>query len=272
MHKLTNVLLASREVLSTHYLNRYINFISSCRYSDDEYTERHHYLPQSLFPEYSKSDSNIVILSGRQHYIAHYILAKAFGGSMWFAFNQMKRLGYKGILYEYSRKHFAAQISKINKGRKHSEETRAKVSSTVLGTLVVRDPSTGKQFRTSVNDPRYLSGELVSYRVGRKHKIETKQKMSENNGIRGKTAYHQGTHVIYISNTETPPSGYVIGAPKHIGLNMRKRMKNSYWVTLKDTGKYKRIPCEDFDESIHIRGRVGFKGFKYINEKRKNIQ
>lgn len=75
-----------------HWLDRYIKFISLCvntATETTEYTERHHICPASLFPEYKNLRQytwNLAVLTHRQHFIAHYMLAKAFGGRMWFAF------------------------------------------------------------------------------------------------------------------------------------------------------------------------------------------
>ena len=40
------------------------------------YTEKHHILPKSLYPEYSKNKDNIVRLTGREHFICHWLLTK----------------------------------------------------------------------------------------------------------------------------------------------------------------------------------------------------
>lgn len=254
-----------------HYINRYIKFIESCSYNEKDYTERHHYLPVALFPEFEKDKGNIIVLTGRQHYIAHYILAKAFGNKMWFAFNQMKRLGYKGALYEISRKYVAEQASLSNKGRTKTEKWLNEHSDRLKGTFVVRDKA-GNQYRTNKDDPKVLAGEVVSYRIGYKHSEETRQRMSMNNGTKGKSPYHKDNHIIYINTVDEPiPEGYIFGPPPKIGENMRKRMQNSCWVTVKETGKYKRIQKELLDENIHIMGRVGFKGFKHINVNRLGI-
>lgn len=122
-----------------HYIDRYLRFISACRYREHDYTEKHHILPVSMFPEFKNSTENIVVLTGRQHYIAHYMLARAFGGKMWFAFNQMKRLGHKGALYEISRKHIDEQSRIINTGKPKSSSDRAGISKRMKGKFAVRD-------------------------------------------------------------------------------------------------------------------------------------
>lgn len=60
-----------------HNLQRYIKFIEYCKKNrtTDKYTEKHHIIPISFGG--TDSEENIVLLSARQHYIAHYILAKA---------------------------------------------------------------------------------------------------------------------------------------------------------------------------------------------------
>jgi hypothetical protein len=53
---------------SIEYLNRYINFIIDYQLNEsDIYTEKHHILPRSTFPEYEKESWNIVELSYEDH-------------------------------------------------------------------------------------------------------------------------------------------------------------------------------------------------------------
>lgn len=78
-----------------HYLRRYMRFIEnvSIRSIPDDYnTERHHICPSSLFPEYKNLKEhpwNSIHLTSREHYIAHLILAKAYGGPMIYALRMM---------------------------------------------------------------------------------------------------------------------------------------------------------------------------------------
>ena len=61
-------------------LNRYLNFILHFKNfpTTNNYTENHHILPRSLFPEYSNEKWNNIPLSARQHFIAHIMLWKIF--------------------------------------------------------------------------------------------------------------------------------------------------------------------------------------------------
>jgi hypothetical protein len=40
------------------------------------YTEKHHILPKSLYPEYSKNKDNLVKLTAREHFLCHWLLTK----------------------------------------------------------------------------------------------------------------------------------------------------------------------------------------------------
>jgi hypothetical protein len=154
--------------ISDHYTNRYIKFIISCIKTNvnidlDIYTEKHHILPKSLFIEYVDLRSNpwnCSVLTARQHFIAHWILARALGGNMWHAFQFMcfaktkkQNRNYKisskcysdlrnnyNISEETKQKISKAnkgkqrtfetkqKLSKINKSKKHSDETKRKIS------------------------------------------------------------------------------------------------------------------------------------------------
>jgi len=69
---------------NVHYLNRYKRFILHCQKRDlgrIDLTEHHHILPKSMFRKYSnlkKNKWNSITLSNREHFIAHWLLWKAF--------------------------------------------------------------------------------------------------------------------------------------------------------------------------------------------------
>lgn len=79
-----------------HHLNRYIRFIKWCKQTPPQETgvENHHICPKSadLFPEFEsfiEHPWNKVPLTQRQHYLAHWMLWKAFGGKQTQAFKLM---------------------------------------------------------------------------------------------------------------------------------------------------------------------------------------
>lgn len=99
------------EILSTkphnlHYLQKYINFIQACVNQPlPDYHEDHHICPKSddLFPDFKsfkKFPWNKISLSLRQHYVAHFMLWKAYGGKQSQAFKLMcERAGKKNSRY-----------------------------------------------------------------------------------------------------------------------------------------------------------------------------
>lgn len=86
----------SSTIYSSHYYARYVKFIEACRDQviSESYTEKHHIIPRSLGG--SNDADNLIILTGRQHFIAHWMLWKAYRGKMTRAFSMMTgRLKYK---------------------------------------------------------------------------------------------------------------------------------------------------------------------------------
>lgn len=64
-----------------HYLDRYIKFIKTRNKLKCGYTEKHHIIPKcidSRYKSFKKHPWNKIALTGREHFIAHCILAKAY--------------------------------------------------------------------------------------------------------------------------------------------------------------------------------------------------
>jgi hypothetical protein len=154
-----------------HYLNRYIKFIQSCK-GDFEYTEKHHICPKSknLFPEYSSFKDhpwNMIRLSARQHFLAHWMLWKTYGGDQVYAFDAMvngqsKDNRINSRTYERL-KSAARDLRSISK----------------KGKAVYRDANDDMVY-CATNDPRVLAGELTSLSAGRrlkKRSQESKERM-----------------------------------------------------------------------------------------------
>jgi hypothetical protein len=138
-----------------HYLNRYTKFIEFCKVQNETlsdkqcYLENHHILPKAkdMFPEYSSLKEypwNGILLTARQHFIAHWILWKCFGGSQTFAFRKFigkqpkHKISYQKItpkVFESLRNDKSKLLrSKMQGsgnhffGKTHSMETREKIS------------------------------------------------------------------------------------------------------------------------------------------------
>ena len=100
------------------YIGRYSRFIESCKKQVlSQPYEVHHVVPRSLGG--TDAPENLVKLTLRQHYIAHWMLWKAYGGKMAQAFFMMnhdskyKRIGSKG--YEQLRTEAKVNMSKKRK-------------------------------------------------------------------------------------------------------------------------------------------------------------
>jgi hypothetical protein len=143
--------------MNLHYLNRYNKFICALKAQTiDGYYEIHHIIPKSSGG--SNDKSNLIALTARQHYIAHWMLWKAYGENMTRAFFMMSSVGrYERVsskTYDKARKDYSEQvkIQMANKpnipkftlehreklrqaklGRKLSEETKEKIRKYRLG-------------------------------------------------------------------------------------------------------------------------------------------
>lgn len=134
--------------VNVNWLSHYSYFIESrtrrvLKEDNIKYTESHHIVPKCYLPkELWKDKSNIIELTPREHFISHFLLWKAFGGKMTYAFNRMVNSNQNGNKqwitsrqYELLKREYRIQasISKkghspINKGKKLSEEECLKMS------------------------------------------------------------------------------------------------------------------------------------------------
>ena len=81
------------------------------------YKEAHHIFPKCLGG--TDDTNNLVNLTYREHYIAHLLLAKIYGGPLWHAVNLMGRLKkYSNRHYERSRVEHSKMVSETNRRTK----------------------------------------------------------------------------------------------------------------------------------------------------------
>ena len=109
-------------------LDRYIKFISSCAKTENidlEYTELHHILPKSLFPEFADLNVNkwnSIRLTYSQHFVAHRILWKVYGGPMAMAFGVFRN---RKATEKYTKRIITAKIySDLRKDVSDENKTR----------------------------------------------------------------------------------------------------------------------------------------------------
>ncbi len=201
---------------NSHYLNRYIKFIQKCQQnnvSDEVYLEKHHICPKAndMFPEYKsirKNPWNNVYLTPKQHFIAHLILWKTFNTqscitSFWFMKNYKKNI-INSRLYSKIREDSIKNISKLNKGRKRSVETRIKIS----------------KAKTGLKHTEETKLKMSITRTNKRHSEQTKEKMS----INQKGSKHHNHKFLYLT-----PSGIFDSAS-----NLKKLQIKSFWCKLSD--------------------------------------
>jgi hypothetical protein len=181
-----------------------INRAKSRNLPADTYTEKHHILPKSLGG--NESISNLVKLTAREHFICHVLLTKFTTGNdrhkMISAVIGMKRSRSYQIRYINSRLYESikiewAKISSImNTGKKHSDETRVKMSDSGKGRLKTKEhklkislankgkpkPPMSEELKKQISDklrgrPSAKKGKIGIY----KHSEETKAKIIESN-------------------------------------------------------------------------------------------
>lgn len=173
--------------MNKHHLDRYHKFIDSLKNQVvSGYCEKHHILPRSLGG--SDDASNLILLTARQHYVAHWILWKAYAGPMAVAFDYMngikkygKRLTSKAI------EALKADVSKRISERPVSDETREKQRQAKLGRKLSEETKrkvadAGRGRKTSDETRRKISEAkrgIATRGAGWKHSEETRKKMTE---------------------------------------------------------------------------------------------
>ena len=88
----------------------------------NQYFEFHHTLPKSLYPNWSKKESNIVALTAREHFLCHQLLTKIYPNSfemksaIWRMVCRIKGLKISSKQYEKIRKDFSKGLSEKRRG------------------------------------------------------------------------------------------------------------------------------------------------------------
>ena len=130
-------------IKSQHHYNRYTKFINALSGQlVSGYAEVHHIVPRSLGG--SNNINNLIRLTARQHFVAHWILARALGGSAARAFFMMSNFGKYGKVnsttYSQARKDYSEQVkeqmAKQPNVPKFTVEHREKLRQAKLGTTL----------------------------------------------------------------------------------------------------------------------------------------
>ena len=215
-----------------NYLKVYCNLIRKAenRNPPEGYTEKHHTFPVSIFGK----NNRIVVLTAREHYIAHALLEKIYikryGLSdtrvikMTFAHCMMKSgiRYFNSYLYENAR----IRLSNLSKGRIVSEKTREKLREINAGE---KNGFYGKkhtnQTKERMSNLKKGNKNALGYkmtkeqieksrqkRIGKKHTEEHKQKLKEQ--ILGRKWWNNGIETRM--SFECPGDDWVVGRAKEI--------------------------------------------------------
>lgn len=153
------------------------------RASIDEYYERHHIIPSSLGG--TNDAANIVLLTGKEHYIIHWILYRINPcpetAYAWHRMSYGPNVYHKGRItarkYDYARKAFAEEHSKNMRGRKLSVSHRQHLSESKMGS---KNPMFGKTHSEEFKEKLRIqnTGENNPF-FGKTHSDEVKAKLSQ---------------------------------------------------------------------------------------------
>ncbi len=168
-------------VIENHY-NRYINFIYSRRFRKIPkkcVTHIHHIIPKCLNGTGHKK--NLIPLTLREHFIAHLILWKAFGGKLSFTFHMMtnqKQYGNKLTSRQYS--NLESERISLYKGRTIEEiygEDRAKEIKYKMGAT-----NRGKTYEELYGDEKgkKLREARAESKKGKNRSMDSRRNQSKN--------------------------------------------------------------------------------------------
>lgn len=128
------------------YKERYYAIINNRKANPlpkDQYGEKHHIKPKSLYPELASDKNNIVRLSAFEHYLCHFYLVKIYEeegntnqkNRMLYAFSRMNRLLNDGHLTEEEAKMMGAVYARLkeeiriaHRAQRWSEEAKIEAS------------------------------------------------------------------------------------------------------------------------------------------------
>lgn len=216
--------------MNQFYFNRYIKFIENCKSkAPSGCIEKHHILPSSMGG--TDEDSNKVMLTTRQHFIAHWMLWKAYENKeMNFAFWAMRMKATNGkrtfkipsrVYAKLKEEHSSFQSKRMSEsnpmyneetreklrlsklGTSHSDETRSKMSKSRIG-VKKSDETRSKMSQAGKGKPKSKEHRLALSKVDRS---------GNKNSMYGKRWYNDGKqNKIFIEGTQ--PSSWVLGKLK----------------------------------------------------------
>ena len=140
------------------------------------YYEKHHILPKSLFPLWSKKKSNLVLLTAREHFFCHQLLTKIYPSramslALWYLMNDNQNNCCSSREYEYLKnKLIKNKTFNTFEGKHHSETVKITISKALRGRKLTDEQ---RKHLSDIN-----KGEK-SPKFGKKVSEETRLKMSK---------------------------------------------------------------------------------------------
>ena len=160
-------------ILSELHVNRYERFIDSLKEQNVEgYSEVHHIVPRSMGG--TNDTDNLIRLTARQHFIAHWMLWKAYGGKMTMAFHAM--------VHRYNKK--IKRHTKVN-SRTHSkliEEHASLISILHMNNTYALGYKWNEESKQKLRDAR--AKQIIPKASYEKAKLKMAKLVWMNNGIK----------------------------------------------------------------------------------------
>jgi hypothetical protein len=213
------------------YIGRYERFIETLKNQKIEGSvEMHHILPRSLGG--TDSPDNLIALTSRQHYVAHWMLWKIHGGKMALAFffmnnnNKYKRMFSRG--YERVREQSKQNTSGENAywyGKKLPKELRAKLK------------SARQNFFKNGGMTEEMRNQIATLRPSKEDYKKQAKAMSSlvwlNNGVR---SYRVKPELVEEKLAEGLMHGRLINYIDDSFIQKRKEIASNQWQAVKSTG------------------------------------
>ena len=133
----------------------------------NQYYERHHIVPKCCNGKDIKS--NIVLLTGREHYIAHLLLWKMFpsNNKLLFAFRMMSHANNNGLrTYKYNARLYEAARQSLSTYLKTNKEIGKKVSESLRGRKQNAEHVKKRMNSRKQNGKKYTDEHIEKYRSG----------------------------------------------------------------------------------------------------------
>ena len=192
----------------------YINYVKTlCRSkNDNKYYELHHILPKSIYPNLANNKDNLILLTAREHFLAHYLLMKIYEV-------KQDRTNYEKMFYAFIR------MCNCTSGDSKPKYINSRLYEANRKMAVCGKREISEETREKMRIANKLKWQNSDYR-----KQQTLSHLNKECPTKGKIAYNDGTNLIYLGLNCPVPDGYVKG-----GLKNRRNSKG-YKVFYKKDG------------------------------------